>query len=174
MNPVEINSKLNELSEGLRLIDTFIGEKLTERQRELMIGLFDLFKSMRWQFALDNHKKMEVETSTTIDLRKCGTPVKVRSCKAEHGDKTYFGILIGDVALSPNVSIDKEGTMHVSMGSYNPAIFIPELKTIVYGCESWWGEIESADDLLKLITDDTIKNVWYVKALSSIKPAPTH
>jgi hypothetical protein len=166
MNPSEINAKLGELSEGVRLMDTFIGEKLTERQQALIVGLIDLFNAMRWQFALDCHKKIEVEDSGPIRLRKCGTPVRVRSCKKEHGDKTYFGFLIGEVSLCPSVTIDNEGTLKVTAGRHNPAIFIPELKTIVYGFESWWGEIKSEEELHKLITDETIKNVWYVKALS--------
>ena len=48
----------------------------------------------------------------------------------------------------------------------NPAIFVPELKKIIYGCESWWGTINNQDDLSDLnISDDDIQNTWYVKLL---------
>lgn len=168
MSPEEISKKLSELGEGLRFIDLFVSEKLSERQQELARGLIDMFKAMNWQFALDNHKKMQVDPVDPIISRKCGTPVMIRSCRKEHGDKTYFGVFLGEVAMSPSVSIDKEGTMHVSLGSHNPAIFVPELKTVIFGCESWWGEIESEEELAKLITDETINNVWYVKALKAM------
>ena len=48
----------------------------------------------------------------------------------------------------------------------NPAIFVPELKRIVWGMESWWGAVKSEDEL-KEITDEDIDNVWYVKLLKS-------
>jgi hypothetical protein len=49
----------------------------------------------------------------------------------------------------------------------NPAIFVFDLKKIVYGAESWWGMVESEDDL-RDITDSTIDNVWYVKAMKEM------
>ncbi len=57
--------------------------------------------------------------------------------------------------------------LHVSPYS-NPAIFVPELKKIIYGCESWWGEIESPEDF-KEITSDDINNVWYVQLLKAME-----
>ena len=29
----------------------------------------------------------------------------------------------------------------------NPGIFVPELGKIIYGCESWWSEIDNPEDL---------------------------
>ena len=54
---------------------------------------------------------------------------------------------------------------------HNPMIWIPERGEIVYGCGSWWGSIESMDQLSE-ITDATISNVWYVKALDDLEGAP--
>ena len=50
----------------------------------------------------------------------------------------------------------------------NPAIFVPELKKIVFGCESWWRKIDSMDEV-KDITDEDIENQWYVKLFKSIE-----
>ena len=43
---------------------------------------------------------------------------------------------------------------------------VPELKKIIYGCESWWHEISSADDFSG-ISDEDINNTWYVKLLNT-------
>ena len=57
-------------------------------------------------------------------------------------------------------------------------IYIPENGRVVFGVESWWGEIKSVDDL-KDITDADINSVWYVNALKAMtenekpeEPAP--
>ena len=51
----------------------------------------------------------------------------------------------------------------------NPAIFVPELKKIIYGYESWWGAITNKDDLSDLnISDEDIENTWYVQLLKSM------
>ena len=44
---------------------------------------------------------------------------------------------------------------------------MPELKRVVYGCESWWHEIESIDEFKK-ITNEDIENTWYVKLLRAM------
>ena len=44
---------------------------------------------------------------------------------------------------------------------------MPELKKIIYGCESWWHEITSVEEL-KDITDSDIDNTWYVQLLKNI------
>lgn len=49
----------------------------------------------------------------------------------------------------------------------NPAIFVPELKKIIYGCESWWKTIRSVDEFSKISNED-IDNTWYVKLLQSL------
>ena len=48
-----------------------------------------------------------------------------------------------------------------------PAIFVPELKKIIYGCESWWKTIRSVDEFSKISNED-INNTWYVKLLQSM------
>ncbi len=97
--------------------------------------------------------------------RKPGTLVAVRPCGEKYGDKTYVGLLIGDVALAAGVNYDKK-KKHLNFGvyHYNPAILVPELGEVIYGCASWWHPIESEADL-KHISDKDINNVWYVKLM---------
>jgi len=98
---------------------------------------------------------------------KTGSAVKIRPCGKEYGEKTYFGIYIGDMALSFSGKCEGD-TMYVEHSSHNPAIFVPELSRVIFGCESWWDKISSEEELKKIITDDVINNVWYVKMLKSM------
>lgn len=96
-----------------------------------------------------------------------GKFVKVKPCGQEYEGKTYLGIMIGEIALGSSVTIEND-KISCWWSGYNPAILIPEKKTVVYGAESWWGKIKSEADL-KEITDIDIENVWYVKALKSLQ-----
>src|SRR5690606_18107092 len=85
-----------------------------------------------------------------------GTFVKVRPCGAAHEGKTYLGLYVGDVALSigwssPDVEIRKPRP-----AMQNPCIWVPDLNEYIFGCESWWGAIETEDDL-RQITDADIE-----------------
>jgi hypothetical protein len=97
-----------------------------------------------------------------------GKFVAVRPCGKEYGNKTYLGIYLGEFALSQGVFYDKEkGELTVSRFMYNPAIYVFDLKKVIFGCESWWGIIESEKDLQQ-ISDKDIENIWYVKVLKQI------
>lgn len=93
-------------------------------------------------------------------IEKCGFGhtvgclVAVRPCDEEYGEKTYLGIYLGELPIQ-------------ILSSYNPGIFVPELRKIVYGCGSWWREIKSVDEL-KAITDEDIENTWYVQLLQNM------
>lgn len=94
----------------------------------------------------------------------CGKLVKIRPCGKEYGDKTYLGFLLGDLPFMLYITHNPE-TLELSCSTTgNPAIFVPELGKIIFGMESWRGEIESEEEL-KDITDGDIENVWYVKML---------
>jgi hypothetical protein len=68
---------------------------------------------------------------------KCGDLVKVRPCADEYKNKTYLGILLGDLPVGTFVSFDKKtGKMEI-MPYKNPAIFVPALGKIIWGCGSW-------------------------------------
>jgi hypothetical protein len=178
MTEKDIGKELKKIQKGLRWLDTMIHTdyqtgkaSISKKQVGIVKALFNLFEKLSWQIPFNSYKELKFGDTKPIDLRgitaKCGDAVKVRSCKKEHGDKTYFGIYIGDVALSISHSIEK-GVVTASHSFYNPAIFIPELNEIVYGVESYWSKIESEEELAKAITDDTIQNVWYVKALKKL------
>lgn len=94
---------------------------------------------------------------------KMGDFVKVRPCVE---DKTFLGVYLGDAAIGLSLSFKDDDTLVVDRGTRNPAIYVPDLKRIVYGMESWWGRIASPDDL-KEISDEDISNVWYVQALKA-------
>lgn len=96
-----------------------------------------------------------------------GCLVAVRPCGEEYENKTFCGFLLGDLPVSNSITFNSEtGELHV-FPHRNPAIFVPELKKIVYGCESWWHEIASVEEL-KEITDSDIDNTWYMRLLKDI------
>jgi len=178
MKQEEFEAKMKELSEGVRFMDLIIHREnpldpespvyLTDKQIELFDGLLDMFKRLRWQIPFNNYKELRVdENSKVISVgRGCGIPVRVRPCAEEYGDKTFFGFMLGDIANSISHSIDPEGNVTARHSYHNPAIFVPALGKIIFGYESWWGKIESEEELQKAISDDDISNVWYVKALA--------
>lgn len=98
----------------------------------------------------------------------CGTLVSVRPCGEEYGNKTYLGIMLGDLPLDVQVMHSSETGELEILNFNNPAIFVPDLKQIIWGCGSWWGVIEN-EEQLRQISDDDIQNVWYVKALKAMQ-----
>jgi len=104
---------------------------------------------------------------TRIDADKVGKFVSIRPIGDEYEGKTFLGLYLGDIPVENLFQFEKETKkLHIiPMG--NPAIFVFDLNKVVYGCESWWGPIES-EDQLRQITNDDIENIWYVKALKQI------
>lgn len=96
-----------------------------------------------------------------------GRPVAVRPCDPSLDGKTYLGIYLGEhpwiLSASHNEQTERLAIRSIS----NPMMYIPELKQLVYGAESWWMFIETPDDL-KQITDTDIDSVWYVQLLKSL------
>ncbi len=111
--------------------------------------------------------------SLPIGSKDRGAFVAVRPCGDEYEGKTYLGIYLGDLPIGFSYGVDREsGVMTVSPGLGNPAIWVPALKRIVYGCESWWGPITKPEDVEKMqITDDTIQRQWYVRMLKELTAA---
>lgn len=97
-----------------------------------------------------------------------GQLVKVRPVGDEFKDKTFLGILLGDLIVGVEMSQGSKSKALIVQGMRNPAIYIPALKRVVWGRGSWWAEVEKEDDLSKLITDEVIGETWYVKALASM------
>lgn len=96
--------------------------------------------------------------------RRVGSLVRVSPCAEKFEGKTFIGYYVGDVATSVSVGVD-EDKISINYSRRNPAILIPEVGEIVYGMESWWGEIKSEEDL----KDIDPESVWYVKALKELQ-----
>lgn len=187
MNNQELKERLSEIRSGMKFYDNIIDTtdailtnadvdepdtvKLSLRQAKVVEKLLDLFNELNWQIALNNHKEIqynntEVIQDNTFTGAKTGDAVKVRPVGDEYDGKTFFGIMIGNVATSIRHSISGE-VMTAEFSQRNPAILIPELNKIVYGYQSWWGKVDE-DGFDDVITDETISNVWYVKALKNL------
>jgi hypothetical protein len=143
-------------------------------------GIFDHGKwDFQESFICDNYKciyieypievsKINRDTDTTgFRDSSIGSFVKIRPCADEYKNKTFLGFYLGELPIGIRASHNPD-TKELSL-SYdnNPAIYVFDLKKIIFGCASWWGIIETEDDL-KSISDIDIDNVWYVKALKML------
>lgn len=99
---------------------------------------------------------------------ECGAICEIRPCGEEYENKSYLGIYLGELPISISVSYDPNTGVLKNRAVNNPAIFVPELKKIIYGCESWWREIHSAEDFAGISNED-IENTWYLKMLANEK-----
>lgn len=123
-------------------------------------GLFSTIKYPVQIHGIDIHHQIWNKKDKNI-----GRLVKIRPCNEKYENKTFLGFYLGDLPQGLSVSLNKKTEiLHVQTGYRNPAIWIPELQEIIWGCESFWGLIESKEQL-KDITDETIDNLWYVRAL---------
>lgn len=99
---------------------------------------------------------------------KIGSIVCVRPCDPAFEDKTYLGILVGEMPLQIGLQYVTEGKeLRVYSAFSNPLIVIPEKSAVVYGYESWWREVDSPEDLAD-ITDEQIMAQPYMAALASM------
>lgn len=114
----------------------------------------------------------EFNTKDQLSLNECGKLVRISPCGDEYKGKTYLGILLGDLPIGAFISFSRESKRLLVAPHSNPAIFVPELKKIIYGCESWWGEIESPEDLKDMTTEE-INDQWYVRLLKEIASQPS-
>lgn len=111
---------------------------------------------------------IESETIDTTGIgHECGCLVEIKPCGEEYADKSYLGIYIGDLPIQITSSFDPTTKVLKNSTMNNPAIFVPELRKIVYGCESWWREIKSLEDF-KGISEEEIENTWYVQLLKAM------
>ena len=96
---------------------------------------------------------------------KVGGMVMVRMC--DESKATHLGIYLGEFPSAIFHQFDKEMKNIEVLLHLNPAMLVPKLGRIVWGCESFWGPIES-EDQLRQITDAEIQDIWYVKALREL------
>ena len=97
---------------------------------------------------------------------KVGDLVKIKPCGEWAENKTFLGFFIGDVPTSTGIKREDD-KLKCFLTFNNPAIFIPEVKRIVFGMESWWSKINNIEEL-KEITDEDINNTWYVQLLKEM------
>ena len=139
---------LSGVSETHKFKENFICDEYECRYIEYPIEVSDIAK----------------DTSRSIWQNYVGRFVRIRPCE---DNKTYLGLHLGDLPIDIGVSYNNE-TKVLSLSYHeNPAIFVFDLNVIVFGARSWWSVIKNEDELRE-ITDDTINNVWYVKALRQI------
>lgn len=129
--------------------------------------LCDEYKSMYIEYPIEVSKINSNTDKNSYRDSQVGRFAKIKPCGDEYVGKTYLGLFLGELPIGHSISHNMETKeLNVSF-STNPAIFVFDLNKIVYGMESWWGIIESEEDL-KEITNDDINDVWYVKALKEL------
>jgi len=150
----EIYKASLEAPELEKICEDYIAEMYSEE------GLFQTIKYPVQIHGIDIHHQIWNEKDKNV-----GRMVEIRPCNEKYENKTFLGLYLGDLPLGLSVSLNrKTEILHVRTGYCNPAIWIPPLQKVIWGCESWWGFIES-EEQLKNITDETIENLWYVRAL---------
>ena len=95
-----------------------------------------------------------------------GDIVAVRPCNPAYGDKTYLGVLVGEMPTQiglHSVSYDSN-ELAVLQDWFNPLIVVPELNVAVWGYESWWRVLKPGEGLEE-ITDEAILSQPYMAAL---------
>ena len=101
-----------------------------------------------------------------LSLYDPGQLVSVRPCGDEYEGKTYLGILLGELPTSMLFSFDDDNVLSVQSKT-DPAMYVFALKKIIFGYESWWGRIESPEQLRK-ITNEDIQGQWYVQLINAL------
>lgn len=106
------------------------------------------------------------EIDTTGLGHTVGCLCEIRPCDEQYQNKSYLGIYLGELPISIISSLNDNGIL-TNSALTNPAVFVPALKKIIYGCESWWREIKDINDF-KNISDEDIENQWYVQLLKQL------
>lgn len=91
-----------------------------------------------------------------------GDLVAVRPCDEKYGNKTYLGFYLGELPVMVYPSLKEKEQKLDMMTIRNPAMYVPEIKKIIWGAGSWWKKIDSEEDFRE-ITDGDINNTWYVQ-----------
>lgn len=128
----------------------------------------DDYKSRYIEYPIEvGEIKIEWDVYTLFNRDYIGRFVRIRPCAKEHKGKTYLGLFLGDLPGGPFISYN-ENTKALTVKPFcNPAIYVFDLKKIIFGMESWWSVVESEDDF-KDITTETINDQWYIKAIKSL------
>ncbi len=107
-----------------------------------------------------------------VAVRPCAKPDDLAPDGKPIDGCTFLGVYIGDVALGSRASFHpQEGILAPGPAHNNPAMWVPDLKRVIFGCGSWWRLLAKPEDLAA-IKDVDIENVWYVRALRDLQSAP--
>lgn len=128
-----------------------------------------LFESryIEYPITVTNIATEKIEYNKDTYNGEMGMLVAVRPCSDNEEKKTYIGFFIGNLPLCITAEFNKKTGVLTQYTFTNPAIYVPELEKIIFGCDSWWYRIES-EDQLRQISDEAINNVWYVKAIKKL------
>lgn len=99
--------------------------------------------------------------------RGSGSLVRVRPCDEKYGGRTLLGLLLGDLPWQVTARYDEKTRKLTCDAIPNPAILVFETGEVVWGCESWWSEIDDPSEL-RDITDEQIAGQPYMKWLSEL------
>ncbi len=112
--------------------------------------------------------KVVPQSKVSRETIPVGTWVAVRPVSDNPDKKTYLGVYLGDLPIKNSTLSYHLKTKELTfLVATNPAIYVDDLKKVVYGYESWWGRIKGPEGM-RQITDRDIDNVWYVKALRDL------
>jgi hypothetical protein len=142
-------------------------EKICEDSIASMLGEPELFKTIEYPVHIYGIT-FTGEFCQPGRRHKPGRLVRVRPCEAEFEGQTFLGLYLGDYARSVGCSRNaKTGILQVYLSGHNPTIWIPSRQRIVYGCNSWWGPLETEEQLVA-ITNESIDGIWYVQAMKAL------
>ncbi|WP_373261955.1 hypothetical protein [Hungatella hathewayi] len=115
-------------------------------------------------------KVCSIELAEGLDLYKksVGKIVRIKRCLEETEEKEYLGILLGEMFSCNAVSYKRKTGLLVVNPVLNPAIYVPELKKIVYGYESWWSFVQSQDEIKSISKDDVLRQ-FFIRILEENK-----
>lgn len=159
---MSLHKRFEELFSKVSSLD-LITHNLTNVQAELTRKGLCLLREINWLLTFQGCKSLKPDKSPILKENTGAQLVSVRPCDPFYQDKTFIGFMLGDLATGIGVSASGEGEYEVYPTGHNPAIYIPEIGKIVYGRASFWGRITNENDLVA-ITDEAIRNTWYVKA----------
>lgn len=105
---------------------------------------------------MTTRERREQQSGSWVSIRVVGEAV------------TRLGVYLGDLGHSMTYTLDTRTKEVTVLLVRNPAIWVPDLKRVVWGCESWWGVIKTPEQLRE-ITDADINDIWYVRALRELQ-----
>jgi len=162
----ELLDELSRIRELLKDHTKFLHLFSDDEGKRTLAELSQATNTIQVLFELSQLKEITFPKNKALEANGARGLVMIRPVDKQYNNKTFLGFHIGDIALSSSVGIS-DNKIQCNFGQFNPAIYVPELNKVIYGIESWWGEIESEEDFKK-ITDQDIENVWYVKLWNQI------